>query len=142
LEELSVSDNRFGSLVVEGVSIVRNCMSSGNNYDGISVLANGCLVFDNVCAGDDTAGSSGDGGIGISGSYNRIQGNHVTGTGAGGCGIAVVLDSTNNIIIQNSVQGSGADDYLFNTLQVVGPIIANAASGVITNSNPWANFAF
>ncbi|HTV40689.1 MAG TPA: right-handed parallel beta-helix repeat-containing protein [Candidatus Sulfotelmatobacter sp.] len=144
LEGLSVSGNANYGLVVVGVSVIRNCMSSGNYYTGIAIEANGCLVSGNVCAGDDIGGTSGNGGIVILGSYNRIEGNHITGTGAGGDGIVVETYGlcTNNIIIQNSVQGSGANDYVFNTLQLVGPIITNSVSGVITNSNPWANFGF
>jgi hypothetical protein len=26
--------------------------------------------------------------------------------------------------------------------QIVGPLITNTVSGIITNSNPWANFSF
>jgi hypothetical protein len=144
LEDLSVSDNTYYGLVINDVSFIHNCMSSGNKAIGIAVLANDSFVLNNVCAGNDTGGSSGCGGIAVLGSYNRIEGNHVTGTIAGGDGIVVETygDCTNNFIIRNSVQGSGANDYVFNSLQIVGPIITNAVSGIITNSNPWANFGF
>jgi len=27
-------------------------------------------------------------------------------------------------------------------LKIVGPLITNTVSGIVTNSNPWANFSF
>jgi hypothetical protein len=80
----------------------------------------------------------------VFGSNNRIEGNHVTSTGVGGYGIGIISSAsyTNNIVIQNSVAGSGANNYSFNASQIVGPLITNTVSGIITNSNPWANFSF
>ena len=143
LEHLSVSENSYYGIVLVNVSTVRYCMTSANRYIGIAVLANGCLVADNTCSGDDWGNSSSDGGIIVEGNYNRIENNHVTGLGGGyGIGVETFAQCTNNIIVRNSVEGSGTSDYSFNSLQAVGPVITNTVSGIITNSNPWANFGF
>ena len=131
-DSLNVSSNQFG-LFVYGPSVIRDCTASGNQYTGFGDVANGCFIFDNICVGNYY-------GIAIQGNNNRVEGNHATGNGLEG--IVVDSPSTNNIIIRNSVEGSGSNDYYFSSQQITGPIITNVVSGIITNSNPWANFGF
>lgn len=143
-ENLTLSGN-FAGLIFQGTSTVRYCTVSGNKFPGISIEANNCLVFGNVLNGNNFGGSSGDGGIVIAGSNNRIEDNHVVENDTLGSGINIFNTGsppTNNIIIRNSVEGNGANDYSLGSSQIAGPIITNVISGIITNSNPWANFAF
>jgi parallel beta-helix repeat protein len=131
-DRLDISANNYG-LFVYGPSVIRDCASSGNRDTGIGAVSNDCFIFDNICVSNSF-------GIVVEGNNNRVEDNHLPGNGLEG--IAVDPPSTNNIIIQNSVAGSGANDYFNVSSQIVGPIITNAVSGIITNSNPWANFAF
>jgi hypothetical protein len=100
-------------------------------------------VFNNICAGNDTENDSGDGGIAIVGSSNRIEANNVFGTTSEGDGIVLETGSM-NLIFRNYVIGFGTNDYSLNgnAGQVVGPIITTTSSGTVTNTNPWANFGF
>jgi hypothetical protein len=143
LEHLSVSDNAAYGILVENPAAIRYCLTTANRDIGIAVFGNDCLVQDNVSSADNSGNTSGFGGLMILGNDNRIENNHVTGAGVAGYGIAVYNNGpyTNNIIIRNSVEGNGTNDYGFILSQVVGPLITNTVSGIITNSNPWANFA-
>jgi len=49
------------------------------------------------------------------------------------------VTGTNNVIIKNSAIGNG-NDYSITSGNIVGPLIT--VTGIITNSNPWANFSF
>ena len=143
LERLILSLNDYG-VFCTGSTVIRNCTVSGNNNDGIHAAASDCLIVGNTCSGNNVVNSSGYAGIYVVGANNRIEDNHLSGNGAAGNGIAVIngFSYTNNIVIRNSVAGGGANNYAFGNAQIVGPLITNSASGVITNSNPWANFSF
>ena len=155
-----VSAQNGGAGIVLQNGDVRDCESHDNNFDGISVspgFVTGCLVqnngqsgilvnlpgsqvIGNNCIGNNTSGSTFGAGIYINDSNNRIEDNHVSASGY--AGISVNSIYTHNFIIKNTVTGNGTNDYIYNTSQIVGPIITNTVSGIITNSNPWANFAF
>ena len=141
-ERLTISGNNTG-IDCAGNTIIENCTVSGNNGDGIYLNGSDSLIRNNKCVGNNVSHFAGTPSIIVIGSNNRIEGNHVTATGAGGFGIAISTFSTsytNNIVIQNSVAGSGANNYSFSASQIVGPLITTA--GTITNLNPWANFSF
>lgn len=164
-ERLTVSGNSYGIFCAAG-STIKDCMVIGNGADGITTgnncivsgclsannqgngillnFASGCLISGNTIAGNDGGKSANAAGICIVGSNNRIEGNHVTGTSAPGNGILIFNNTsyTNNIVIRNSVEGGGTNNYSINASQIVGPLITNAVSGIITNANPWANFSF
>ncbi len=142
LQNLSVTGNGWTGLVLGSVGQIKNCTASGNQENGISIIANGCLISGNVCNENNQAAISGDGGIIVLEANSRIENNHLTGNTAYGIEIVAELGDTNNMIVGNSVQGDGANDYYYSTAQVVGPIMTNNATGIITNSNPWANFQF
>jgi parallel beta-helix repeat protein len=134
-DRLNVSANEYG-LFVYGPSVIRDCAANGNTFTSIGNIANDCFIFDNTCVSNGY-------GIVIQGNNNRVEDNHVTENGTEyEYGIYFDSPSTNNIIIRNSVAGSGTNDYTFSSPQITGPIITNAISGIITNSNPWANFGF
>ena len=142
LERLDVSGNAGDGIYCSDGCLIRGCTINGNGQNGIFVNGSGSLVVNNNCAGNNTANSASAAGISVWGSRNRVEGNHVTGSGPSGYGIYVANSTsyTNNIVIQNSVEGGGANNYSYNNSQSVGPLIN--VSGVITNSNPWANFSY
>ena len=169
LERLNVSDNFWDGIVVNGPGAVSSCTanndgvymyggggivigsgstvsgcaventgySTSDNYGaygvGITVLGSGSEAIGNLCIGNT------DIGIEVGGSNNRLENNHVTASGHEGI---FVMSGANNIIIKNSVSGNGANNYSIPAGQVFGPLITNTVSGIITNSNPWANFSF
>jgi hypothetical protein len=145
-EQLNVSQNLGDGIDCSDGTQITGCTVNGNGQSGIEVNGSACLVRDNNCAGNNTANNSAVAGIYILGSRNRIEANHITGSGSGaaGYGILVVNSSnyTNNIIVRNSVISGGANNYFANASQILGPLISGTASGIITNSNPWANFSF
>jgi hypothetical protein len=142
VEHLTVFGCYSGATVGAG-SVVRDCLFYGNNQNGLNVNGPGCMILNNDFYGNNAANVAGNASIAVQDSNNRIEGNHVTATGAAGRGISINAGSvTNNLVIRNSVIGGGANNYSFNTLQIVGPLVTTTVSGVITNSNPWANFSY
>jgi len=139
-ERLLTSANAVG-INCANACVVRNCLISDNAQNGIYIIGAENTVIDNQCSRNNTANSSSSAGINIFGYRNRVEGNHVTASGPAGYGIQVTAYS-NNIVVRNFVEGGGTNNYSYNSAQVIGPIITTAPSGVITNSNPWANFAF
>jgi parallel beta-helix repeat protein len=141
LQNLSAAGNGNG-LAIANVCEIKNCTASDNQLNGIAVVASGCLVSGNVCNENNQANINTDGGIVVLGANNRIENNQLAGNTGYGIEIEAILGATNNIVVGNSVQGDGANDYFYSTAQIVGPIMTNNATGIITNSNPWANFQF
>jgi Right handed beta helix region len=135
IRDCVISDNAIDGIVLGNNSIVNNCLVQSNAYNGISVQGTGNVVGGNNFCGNNTSSSLGTSAINITSSNNRVEDNHVTGTGTGGYGI-LVTGATNNVVIKNSVAGSGANNYSITALNDVGPI-GNAA----TNTSPWGNFS-
>lgn len=138
LEHLIVSANLYGIQCANNVAIL-DCTINANSVYGIEVDGPGSLISDNYFVGNDTENSPGYAALYITSSNNRVENNHVTGSGPAGYGISIVGSSsvTNNIVIKNSVEGGGANNYSINTTyNDVGPI-GNAS----TNASPWANFS-
>ena len=142
-EHLTVCSNRTG-LYFHNNTLVQDCVVCSNINNGIYVVGTGCLVLNNICAGNNSANAANTAGIYVGNANNRIEGNHVIGTGPAGGGIIIqpATSITNNIVIRNSVIGGGANNFSFNVQQIVGPLITNTVSSFITNANPWANFSF
>ena len=117
-----------GTTVITGCTVV-NCQNSGILIGGgQGSVVSGCT------ANNDSAA------IYVYAPQCRIEANHITTTNSG-YGILIGGNGdTNNIVIKNSVEGYGVNNYHLISGQVVGPIIT--AAGTITNSNPWANFSF
>jgi hypothetical protein len=149
-EHLTVSSNDYGIYSLGnaggGATVIRNCSINGNNRKGIYIAASDCLIVGNNVIGNNTANDSASAAIDIFGSFNQVDGNHVSGSGVLGKGISVTLSSgsySNNMVIRNFVGGGGMNNYSFPPSgAIVGPLITNTASSIITNSNPWANFSF
>ena len=143
-ENLIVSSNYNAGIYNTGNgAVIKDCLFSGNGVAGLEEIGSGSLIADNNFVTNIVANLGGSS-LAIDGSNNRIEDNHITSSGQVGHGIYVFPSTsyTNNLLIRNSVYGYGANDYSFNTSQIVGPLITNTAAGIITNSNPWANFAF
>ncbi len=55
-------------------------------------------------------------------------------------GVVVTINSTSNLVIRNHVSGTAQFPYFVGANVRLGPIVSGAG-GVISNTNPWANFA-
>ncbi len=142
IENMSVSGAGTGIACLGFGGVIRNCTASLNGEYGIYLGGPGYLIYGNTCFGDNTVNEANGSAMLINGSNNRIENNFVTGSGPAGFGIAINTGNTNNVIVRNSVQGNWPNDYLVNFQQLTGPVITNTVSGMVTNSNPWANFGF
>ena len=140
IEGLTVATNYYG---IYGTfhTVIRNCTVGGNLASGI-LAGSWCSILANYCDGNNTYNYSSEGGISTIGGTNRIEGNYLTANGYSGITLNSNSSYTNNIIIKNSVVGNGANNYIITGGQISGPIVSTTAAGVITNSNPWANFSF
>ena len=138
VRDCHVRNNALNGIYAVG-STVSGCYVSGNTRDGILVNGGDCQIIGNNCSSNNISGNVNDAGILIYYSNNRVEDNHVTGNG--NSGIWVFNGGYhNNIIVKNTVIGT--NNYSIPTGQISGPLITNTVSGVITNSNPWANFSF
>lgn len=137
IRQCVASDNFLNGISIGNNSTVNDCLVESNGYNGIAVIgpAGGNIVSGNLVCGNNTNNSLGNCGINITSSNNRIEANHVTGTGIGGYGI-LVSGATNNIVVRNSVEGSGTNDYSISATNDVGPI-----GNVSTNNSPWGNIS-
>jgi Right handed beta helix region len=144
IENMSVSGAGTGVGCLGFGGVIRNCTVSLSGEDGIYVAGPGYLVYGNTCVGNNTVNEANGAAIFINASNNRIENNFVIGSGPAGFGIIINTGAanTNNVFVRNTVQGNGANDYLVDFHQLTGPVITNVISGIITNSNPWANFGF
>lgn len=138
-QQLTIVGNSFGVSCSDG-SVIRDCMIGSNQRDGIDVNGNGSFVLNNTLAGNNSLGGPGNVALGVYGTANRIEGNHIT-VNNGGFGIyGNISGFTNNIVVRNSVIGAGVNNYSIISGNIVGPFIN--VTGTITNANPWANFSF
>ncbi len=140
LEDLTSSHNYGYGLDLNTFEngTVSDCKINGNaNNTGIYLNGSSCLILGNSCSGNGNS-------IFVQGANNQIDGNHGIGSNPSAVGIWINGGAafTNNIVTRNFVMGYGLNDYALPTGQIAGPIITNAVSGLITNSNPWANFGF
>lgn len=132
-----VEDNDYG--IYTERSTVSSCFAAYNYYSGIYVGEDGCQIIGNTCLTNNLSGSAIEAGIYVAASNNRLENNHVTGSGHAGIQVAA-SGASRNIIIRNSVAGNAANNFITPGTQIVGPLIT--ATGTINNSNPWANFSY
>ena len=131
-------NGKHGIYIAAAPVTVTGCFVANNAESGIFLDTPGNEVIGNTCIGNNTGASFVDAGIYVNDSRNRIEANHVNASGF--AGISVSGSYTGNIIVKNSVSGNGANNYLTPGNQVVGPL--TSTYGIITNSNPWANFSY
>jgi parallel beta-helix repeat protein len=111
--------------------------TANNNIEGIQVNGSGTLVIGNNCSGNSFAG------VCFYASVNcRVEDNHIAAAANSSYGITELGPCTGNVVIKNSAIGNYMDYYFPGSGNVIGPVITNTVSGIITNSNPWANFSF
>jgi parallel beta-helix repeat protein len=134
----AVNNGNRGIYIYPGT--VSDCVVQSNYLSGIYIDAPGSEVIGNTCIGNNSSASPNDAGIYVNDANNRIENNHVKGSGNAGISVYSFSNYTNNIIVKNIVIGNGANNYLTPGNQAVGPLITT--TGTITNSNPWANFSF
>ena len=130
----AVNLNTQAGIYVYGASSVSGCVAGGNGLSGIYVYTPGCQVVGNTCDNNNTSNSSGDAGIYIDDSRNRVENNHVANNT--GIGIAVAGSYVGNVIIHNDAAGNTGGNYSIPAGNDVGPI-GNAA----TATSPWANIS-
>jgi len=140
IQNLTISHNNGYGMSLSGFqnSSVSDCKVNGNaNNTGIYLSGSSCFIIGNSFSGNGIS-------IYVQGANNQIDGNRVNGSNPSAVGIWInnAPGVTNNMVMRNFVTGYGANDYSLGTGQIAGPIITNAVSGIITNSNPWANFSF
>ena len=142
-------DNSIG-IIAYGSCLVRDCQAAFNSSGGISLFDNstvsGCNVLGNPSSGISVQGNgsrisgnncySNNSGIFISGNNNRIEDNQVAASVVAGIQVAGP-QYTNNVIIRNTVSGSGANNFSsIGTNNDLGPVGSAA-----TNSSPWGNLS-
>ena len=127
-----VTDNGATGITVQRGCRVSDCVVARNVTSGIYVSFPGGQVTGNTCVGNNTSASAVHAGIFINESDNRVEGNHITGSGY--AGIQVGSAFLRNVIVRNSVAGNGANSYVYPAGNDVGPI--GTAS---TATSPWSN---
>ena len=136
------AQNCGGTGIYVRPGIVSDCFTQGNTNSGIYVDGPGSAVIGNTCTGNNPGNLTTAAGIFINDARNRIEDNHVSANGYAGIQVRSFSGYTNNLIIKNSVESSVGANFITPNAQIVGPLITNTVSGIITNSNPWANFSF
>ncbi len=139
LEHLTVSGCGGSGIATASAYVVSNCSIQNNKGAGIALLGDGSLITGNILAGNNAANNSNSGGIVMEGNDNRIEANHVTGSGQAGYGIAFNFSGyNNNVIIRNSVSGNGGNNY---STAGGGANDCGPVGSAATSSSPWANIS-
>lgn len=133
--DCNVSGNGTRGIYLGRGCRVSGCVSSANGSSGIYVSFNSCEVIGNVCTGNNSNLSTNEAGIYIDDNNNRVEDNHVVGSGY--AGIQVNAAYANNVVVRNSVSGNGANNYINpGGANDFGPIGSAA-----TATNAWANIS-
>lgn len=131
--------NNGGRGIVISSGVVSGCLVQSNALSGIYVSGPGSRVVNNTCSENNTTVSLNEAGITVSASFNLLEGNQINAND-------IVLSGTNNIVVKNFVftvesRNPGYDYQVLTANNVLGPVVLEQF-GTITNSNPWANFAY
>lgn len=126
------SSGAYGIYAAPGT--VSGCFVQNSVKSGIYVNLPGCQISSNTCNGNNTSGGVTDAGIYIDDSNNRVEDNHVTGSGH--AGIQVDSGYANNVVIRNTVFQNAGNNYLGTVNNDFGPIGTAA-----TSTSPWANIS-
>jgi len=128
--------SQSGSYGIEAYrSTVTDCVVSYCVLSGIYLNAPGCRISGNTCLGDNSSGNTSfNAGIFIDDANNRVENNHVTASGY--AGIAINTFYAGNVVVKNTVQGNGGNNYLGTAGNDFGPIGTAA-----TATSPWANIS-
>jgi hypothetical protein len=115
---------------------------SSNGWYGIEVTGNNSSIIGNNVAGNNRSNGSGFAGILASGFNNLIQNNHVVSTVGGTSAVGIFALGSGTIVIQNYVEGNGANDIEWGSSAIVGQFINTTSGQLITNTIPWGNLEF
>lgn len=124
------------NVTVQGLTV------SSNALYGIEVTGNNSSITGNNVAGNNRSNTSGYSGILVSGNNNLVQNNHVISTLGGTSAAGIFALGTGTIVIQNYVEGNGANDIEWGTGAIVGQYINTTSGELITNTIPWGNLEF
>jgi hypothetical protein len=131
LKDSSSYFNHGHGIVADSYCSIQNCTADFGDGDGI-VATNGCRITENNVTRN---GTSGNAGIRVTGTGNRIEGNNAVGN----FGYGIALFAGNNFLVRNSANGQ-AQNFFASGISTFGPIETKQL--VITNLNPWANFEY
>lgn len=125
-----------GGIVLQGKGpgYISDCLIANNQEVGIFVTGDGFVITGNDCYSNST------GGISVSGSNCRVDGNHVV-TPYTISGIRITPGSfySNNVVVRNTVAGGGSSAINYDrpaSGHDIGPIGTAA-----TSTSPWANIS-
>jgi len=120
---------RMGNSYGSG-GVIRDSTASGNSLDGILVLGR-VLVVGNTSINNWAVQ------IHVLNSGNRIDSNNVERLVAAEFGLAITVETGNNVIIRNSIRGVNSDVSV-----VPGNTLGQLENAGTPISNPWANIVY
>jgi hypothetical protein len=133
-ECLSRDNSSYGIYAASG-SVVEHCTISDNGADGIQAESR-CALVDNYLSGNNTNLMNNSAAISLFGVGSRVEGNQIVNNYLTG-----VKDFFGgNFIVRNTARANAVTNFDISASSALGPLISSP--GVITNSNPWANFSF
>jgi hypothetical protein len=124
----TVETNNQDGITVDTNSLVTACTANENVNNGIQA-SGGCLIENNTCSGNGS-GNTTDGGILCTGSFNRVDGNHLTVNNPSG----LYLGAVSNTVVRNSAKSNTTTNYFIGSGNDVGPVGSAA-----TSTSPGAN---
>ncbi len=142
-----------GILQVNGSAIVKNSICSDNRLTGISSSKGNIIIEDNICNGNGAGGilaseasgriigntcTGNNDGLLLEGSQSYVDGNSVYNNTMNGIrSYTFIFKDDHSVAVRNTAAGNGTN-YSFSTTTKSGPIVTT--NGVISSTNPWANF--
>jgi Right handed beta helix region len=136
----TVVSNSYG-IYAGQASMVLNCIVRSNQVCGIQADASTRLLNNLV---EGTGGPGATAGIQLISTNSVVDGCQVINNVVPGIMANNGVVVSGNLIIRNQLRGN-TSAYNVSTTNIMGPIISTASgvsAGIITNSNPWANFSY
>lgn len=143
LVENCTASSCSGIGIISASSTVRGCEVSNCNAAGIQVSSNSVVVR-NSLVGNNSSGSGAQGGVSVTASGNRIEGNNFVGNSNAGLYISGPSGHsaiTGNLVIGNSFSGAL---YIIDAGNTVGPLVNKSSGGgtLDATTNSLANIAY
>jgi hypothetical protein len=131
IKDCSCYFNHGNGITAASYCTIQNCTADFGDADGI-VANSGCRITENNVTRN---GSSGNAGIRVLGSGNRIEANNAVNN----IGYGINMAAGNNFLVRNSANGQSIN-FFASGLSTFGPI--DTHTGSITNLSAWANFEY
>jgi len=126
----AASNTLYGFLFSDGCTGRENIALKNKGHGFF--MNNGCVAIDNLCSQNGSGASN----AGISAQTGcRLEGNTLVGNNSYG----IVTQPGANFVARNTARGN-TNNFQIYPNDTFGPIVTT--TGVITNSNPWANFSY